>query len=429
MARLSKEQVVTICVLNEKGESHCATARVLGVTEGAVRYHLRRKAAGSTDGRSKAPQVERAGLAAAVAEWWRAQTEGLPAERPPNVRLLYEWLRSEHGYAGSYKSVRKYARQKFAGPKRRPFRRVETPPGAQSQTDWAEFAAVDVGDAEGATKLYALVMTLSHSRKEAVVWSRSMDQLAWHRCHNEAFRRLGGVAAINRIDNLKTGIATGAGAWGEINGQYRTYARTLGFHVDACEPNAPQQKGKVERRVGVFQSLHVTDRPFEGLEDLQAKTDAPLEARSHQRICPATGKSVHESWEAEKPLLRPLPEVLPEPFDLVRSCRVYKDCSVRFEGRTYIVPFRYWDKEVEIRGCSGVVQVLDPRTGGVVVSYPRHTAERILIDPACYDGPATDQVQRPAPLGRMGRRLMEIAALPVQRRPIDLYAALAEAAR
>jgi hypothetical protein len=48
-------------------------------------------------------------------------------------------------------------------------------------------------------------MVLSHSRKEAVVWSRSMDQLAWHHVHNEAYLRLGGVAAVNRIDNLKTG--------------------------------------------------------------------------------------------------------------------------------------------------------------------------------------------------------------------------------
>jgi hypothetical protein len=43
-------------------------------------------------------------------------------------------------------------------------------------------------------------MVLSHSRKTAVVWSLSMDQLAWHHVHNEAYRRLGGVAAVNRID-------------------------------------------------------------------------------------------------------------------------------------------------------------------------------------------------------------------------------------
>ena len=52
-----------------------------------------------------------------------------------------------------------------------------------------------------------------------------------------------------------------------------------------------------------------------------------------------------------------------------------------------------------------------------------------MLDPAHYDGPGDDRVAPPAPLGRMGRRLQEIVMQPVQARPIDLYAALAEAAR
>ena len=87
-----------------------------------------------------------------------------------------------------------------------------------------EFRRVDLGDPDGPTTIYAFVMVLSHSRKEAVVWSRSMDQLAWHHVHNEAYRRLGGVAAVDRIDNLKTGITRGCGAWGQIDEQYRVYA-------------------------------------------------------------------------------------------------------------------------------------------------------------------------------------------------------------
>lgn len=161
-------------------------------------------------------------------------------------------------------------------------------------------------------------MVLSHSRKEAVVWSRTTDQLAWHHVHNEAYRRLDGVAAVNRIDNLKTGIAYGCGAWGVINEQYRVYARMMGFHVDACEVRAPEQKGKTERRIGDCKGLDLRGRRFDGLAGLQAWTDADRAARAVTRICPATGRAVAASWEAEKPFLRPLPEPLPEPFDLVR---------------------------------------------------------------------------------------------------------------
>ena len=420
---------MTIEVLQQRGQSHCQTARILGVSEGAVRYHLRRARDDAPDGRRKPSRIEQLGLAEAVAHWWQGQAEILGKERPPSVQLLQEFLRAEYGYNGSYKSVRKFVRARYGRPPIRPSRRVETPAGAQTQSDWGEFRRVDLGEPEGPTTVYAFVMVLSHSRKEAVVWSRSMDQLAWHHVHNEAYRRLGGVAAVNRIDNLKTGIARGCGAWGTINEQYRVYARMMGFHVDACEARAPEQKGKTERRVGDCKGLDVQGRRFDGLAGLQTWTDADRAARAIKRICPATGLSVVASWEAEKPFLRPLPELLPEPFDTVKTAPVHKDCIVHFEGRSYAVPFHCVGREVEVRGCSGSVQILDPQTAMVLISYPRHTQKRLLIEPACYEGPGTAEVLPPKPLGRMARKLQEIAALPVERRPVDLYAALAEVAR
>jgi transposase len=420
---------VTIEVLQQRGQSQRQTARILGVSEGAVRYHLRRTSEGAADGRLKPSRIEQLGLAEAIAHWWQARTEIRGQERPPSVLLLHEFLRDEYAYDGSYKSVRKFVRARYGRPPVRPFRRVETPPGAQSQSDWGEFRRVDLGDPDGPTTLYAFVMVLSHSRKEAVVWSRSMDQLAWHHVHNEAYRRLGGVAAVNRIDNLKTGIARGCGAWGQINEQYRVYARMMGFHVDACEVRAPEQKGKTERRVGDCKGLDVQDRHFDGLTGLQSWTDEDRAAHAIKRTCPATGLSVAASWEAERLLLRPLPAPLPEPFDTVKTAPVHKDCIVHFEGRSYAVPFRYMGRTVEVRGCSGRVQIVDPQTAAVLISYPRRTRERILIEPACYDGPGTAAVLPPKPLGRMARKLQEIATLPVEQRPVDLYAALAEVAR
>src|SRR4051794_30084915 len=429
LATLTREQIVTIEVLQQRGQSQRQTARILGVSEGAVRYHLRRARDAAADGRQKPSRIEQLGLAEAVAHWWHAQAEALGQERPPSVLLLQEFLRDEYGYDGSYKSVRKFVRARYGRPPVRPFRRVEPPPGAQSQSDWGESRRVDLGDPDGPTTVYAFVMVLSHSRKEAVVWSRSMGQLAWHHVHNEAYRRLGGGAAVNRIGNPKTGIARGGGAWGQMHEQYRVYARTMGFHVDACEVRSPEQKGKTERRVGDCKGLDIQDRQFDGLAGLQTWIDADRAARAIKRICPATGLSVAASWEAEKAFLRPLPELLPEPFDAVKTAPVHKDCTVRFEGHTYIVPFTYVGRTVEVRGCSGSVQILDPQTAAMLISYPRHTQGRILIEPACYDGPGTAAVLPPKPLGRMARKLQEIAALPVERRPVDLYAALAEVAR
>jgi hypothetical protein len=214
-----------------------------------------------------------------------------------------------------------------------------------------------------------------------------------------------------------------------INPQYRAYARTIGFHVDACEVRAPRRKGKTERRVGDCKGLDIRGQRFDGRAGLQSWTDADRAAHASKRVCPATGLSVAESRKAAKAFLRPLPGPPPEPFDLVGTAPVHKDCTVHLEGRSHGAPFTYAGRDVEVRGCSGRVQVVDPQTAAVLITYPRHTQQRILIAQACYEGPGTAEVLPPKPLGRMARKLQEIASLPVERRPVDLYAALAEVAR
>src|SRR4051794_11178940 len=422
--KLKPEEIVTLLVLKRKGQANTQIAQALGVSEGTVRYHARR--ADRPDGRKgKARKAD--ALADAIAHWVGANQPaggGEGPQRPGNVHALHDWLRQEHGYQGSYKSVLRFVRAHYPRPRLRPFRRVETPPGAQAQVDWGEFAGLDVG--EGPRKLNAFVMVLSHSRKAVLVWRERMDQLSWHQAHNEALRRLGGMPAVLRIDNLKTGVAQGAGPWGEVNDAYRVYARCVGFHVDACLPRCPEHKGKVENKVRFVRRRLRLSGAFAGLAELQRQTDEQLADSDGRRLCPATGQSVQQSFEAERRLLRPLP-LLPEPFDLIATRAVQRDCTVSFEGRVYSVPFVLCGLQVEVRGCAGVVQVW--HEGRVRAEHPRHTPERLLLDPSHYDGEGDERVAAPQPLGRMGRRLQEILEMPVEKRPLDLYAALAEVSR
>jgi hypothetical protein len=255
-----------------------------------------------------------------------------------------------------------------------------------------------------------------------------MDQLAWHHAHTEAFRRLGGIPAVLRIDNLKTGVGAGAGPWGQLNEAYQSYARGLGFHIDACLPRCPEDKGKVENKVGnLKRRLRLAGRRFEGLERLQGWTDQELCRWGQRRLCPITGDSVQASWQAEQQQLRPLPAALPLAFDVALTRTVHKDCTIGFEGRTYSVPFVLCGLRVDARGCAEVVQIL--HEGQIVAEHPRHSRRRLLLDPAHYEGPGDERVAPPVPLGKMGQRLQEIVNQPVELRPLDLYAALAEVAR
>jgi transposase len=206
--KLLKEEIVTMDILRRQGESNQAIAKRLGITEGTVRYHLKRMDQNAKDGRSKCSLIEQLDLVEAVDFWWKEQLDSLPKDRSPNVTELWTYLSDNYRYTGTYKSVQKYVTKRFPKPPKRPFRRVETPPGAQTQSDWMDVSIrLKTDSGVEMVTLYGFVMTLSHSRKAAVIWSPRMDQLAWHRVHNEAFKRLGGVAAVNRIDNLKTGVA------------------------------------------------------------------------------------------------------------------------------------------------------------------------------------------------------------------------------
>jgi transposase len=420
--RLRKEEVMTIEVLAERGVPRRAIARTLGVAESSVRYRLSRAASGAVDGRSR--QTSAAAPWSEAIAVWMAERESAGQGR--NLAALHAWLAAEHGFTPSLRSLQRYVDRHYPPPKLRARRRVETPPGAQGQVDWSTWPQVPLRS--GPEPLFALHLVLSWSRQEAIVWSPRKDLLAWLHGHNEAFRRLGGVPGVLRIDNERTAIASGAGPWSEVHPAYAAYARTLRFHVDAARPYAPRDKGKVERRIGDGR-LWLLPPARLGLADvdaLQAWTDEQLEARARKRRCPATGTSVAEAFEEERRHLGALP-ALPEPFDLVAQRRVGIDATVRFEGRTYSVPFAFVGRELEVRG--GAQHVECWADGRCVAVHPRHTRERILIDPSHYEGPSTERVAAPVPLGRMGRRLQELWALVPERRSIDFYAALAEAAR
>jgi predicted transcriptional regulator len=97
--KLDLEARMTIKALRERGSTALSIAGVLGVTEGAVRCHLRWQAAGARD---RARQVQLASrYDGAIVTW----LEGRGTDAPVNLVALHAWLVEEHGYPGSARSV------------------------------------------------------------------------------------------------------------------------------------------------------------------------------------------------------------------------------------------------------------------------------------------------------------------------------------
>ena len=116
--------------------------------------------------------------------------------------------------------------------------------------------------------------------------------------------------------------------------------------------------------------------------------------------CPVTGTTVAEAFRAERRVLQPQP-TMAEPFEVVVTRRVSRDCLVSFEGRRYSVPFAGAGRHVDVWGTLREVVV---RGSGVELGHhARGTDARLLIDPDHYEGSSTREVERPTPLGRRAR--------------------------
>src|SRR6266540_5634900 len=108
--KLDEETRMTISVLVRNGQSGRAIARMLGVDEQTVRYHLHRQKTGAVDGRSL--QAHRAaGLAEAIAHYLERAGEGRV-----NLASLHEWLIAEHDFEGSLRGLQRYFRRHFPKP-------------------------------------------------------------------------------------------------------------------------------------------------------------------------------------------------------------------------------------------------------------------------------------------------------------------------
>ena len=289
MGRLDIEGRTAMAVLLERGHSQSAVARLLGVTEGAVRYHRKRRLTDAADGRSR-QDLKAAAHAEAIAHWRDQREDGRV-----NLAALHDWLRREHGYDGSLKSVQRYWKRTFPAPAIRARRRVETPAGAQAQVDWAEFPGAVLGDevVDRCADRDAVVEPEARGRLGAVEGHAVVAVLP-DRLLPAPGRGAGGSAHRQRED----GDRQGAGAWGVINETYRRFAVQLRFHVDACQPRHLQGKGKVERHVrDLRETVDPRREVFDSLEQLQAVTDARLAERAAWLRCPATGTSIAEAWD------------------------------------------------------------------------------------------------------------------------------------
>lgn len=216
-----------------------------------------------------------------------------------------------------------------------------------SFVDWKEDLLVQMGGAGHWVKVQGFCFALGFSRKMAVRFSARKDLEAFIHGHQEAFRVFGGLPRVVRTGCLKSAILRWQGQDSVLNESYRRYMQGLGIEVFPARPGAPEDKGKMEKRIrDLFGRLDLRHRVYRDMAELQAEADVMVTELEREWRCGATGLSVEKSFAYEKPHLRPLPSVFPVlPLKETRT-RVRRDGTVYFDGNYYQVPGAFRDRAV-----------------------------------------------------------------------------------
>ena len=244
------------------------------------------------------------GPASAAGPWQEVILQKL--QQGLDARRIYQDLAGDHGYGGSYYSVRRLVAKltAFVDP---PVRRMECAPGDEAQVDFGRGAPV-VGP-DGKRRLtWVFRIVLSHSRKgysESVFRQTTDDFL---RCLENAFQHFGGCPRTLVIDNLKAAVKQPDWFDPELCPKMRSFAEHYGIAILPTRPRTPRHKGKIERGIGYVKNNALKGRTFTSLAE-QNRHLAHWEASvADLRIHGTTRQQVIGRFEQfEKPALLPLP--------------------------------------------------------------------------------------------------------------------------
>jgi len=344
-----------ILMLNRKGMSQRTIAKKLGISRNTVKKYLDNpEFPGSRAGIRKRKSL--------LNPYHDTIKTWLEEDMEYTATWIYDHLRTM-GFHGSYEIVKrtvasiKAERQKIA------FMRFETEPGYQAQVDFGEF---QVERADGTTKkLYLFSMILGYSREIYGALIERCDLPSFLDCHIRAFEHFGGVPEQILYDRMRNVFIGKVAGKNKFNDTLMGFALHYGFQPEVTPSYAAWVKGKIERPYSFIREGFWRGYGFVCLETANRDLKQWLEQKA-QRIHGTTHEAVSLRFAMEKPHLQGLP---PRAFDT--SYRLYrtvqKDCTVRFESNSYVVPHALVGKKIILRVKDGIMRIFSDDS--LVVTY------------------------------------------------------------
>jgi transposase len=349
-------------------------------------------------------------------------------ERVGSVRLsvLHQRLRDEHGLGASWGSFYRYVRahwpERLEAAPRVTVRLDDPPPGEEAQVDFFYVGRWLDPELERTRKLYAFLMTLSHSRHQFLYPVLGEDGASWLGGHIAAFAFFSGVPRRLVPDNLTAGVVKADRYDPRLNRAYGELARYYGCIIDPSRVAQPTDKPRVERGVSYARESFFRGRvdEFGSVATMRGAAERWAREVAGQRIHGSTGERPLLAFTTrEQPALLPLPPRAWEPVTWT-SAVVHADCHLQVAGARYSVPYQHVGQRLEVRLGAHLVEVYAGSTllaaharrergrATILGHYPEAGQAFLRATPqACLRqaqgiGPATEAVVR---------RLLEVHAL------------------
>ena len=300
-----------------------------------------------------------------IEQWLSGETED---GHPLKLTKVHELL-ERRGVDVTYSSLYRFAVKHCSfGEKQTTVRVADVAPGELAEIDFGRMGLIHDNLLERRRVLWALVVTLVHSRHQYVhlTFSQKLSEVIGGL--EDAWEFFGGVPARVVVDNMRTAISKADRYDPIFNRVMEEYGRHRGFVIDPAPPVMPTAKPHVERQVPYVRESFFRGETFLGRDHAQRDVIRWCLGKAGERIHGTTRKRPLEVFEAvEKPALKP---IVGERFDPPRwhEVKVHPDHHIRFGNALYSIPTRYIGKQVTVRGDSKLVRVY--LAGELIKTHP-----------------------------------------------------------
>lgn len=284
-----------------------------------------------------------------------SENRRLPKKQRYTAHKLFQLVQAE-GYCGSEASVQAYAvRWRKANKRPATFLPLEFEPGQDAQVDWGEAQVILAGVQQ---TVQVFVMHLSYSRRTFVMTFPAQKQEAFFLGHVRAFEFFGGVPHRLSYDNLSTAVKPLIE--GRIREEQRAFIAFRShylFESHFCTPAQGHEKGGVEGSVGFSRRNFLVPLPrVASFEELNRSVLQQCQC-DDVRVVDRQTQSIGVLWQAEQPVLRPLPA---RPFDccVTRQVHLTPYSQVAYETNRYSVPVEQARRELVLRAYPFHIEIL-----------------------------------------------------------------------